>query len=337
MKKTKVLLVMLLMSLVVTVSAMSPIRLRINGETLECFGNDTKLDVSLNVKFLKGVYCGSTSDLEEEEIFITQFKQSDNYVIAVLRADYDYYVVTYKSDGGIIDGALLLRKDDITCACDPTNPKGNKMSAGTPEIDLKENMVSVTRKYVTYVNVQDMGVETTERGSVTMEYEVDKSGIISKSKSGNKQHAVWNEEVPGRGNNSTDREKCQTLGDGMEVINFCTNPVSKENKDTPNKLESLLKKFNVMLNDFGDNMSMSSEGLYTVANCIGNLETQLEGMVLRNPQLWLSWLNKHPKSKCMETIKKSIGDDEDFKSALQQELKSLKDNKLRKAWEKRIK
>ena len=61
-----------------------------------------------------------------------------------------------------------------------------------------------------------------------------------------------------------------------------------------------------------------------------------KGMVMRNPQLWLSWLDKNPKTKSMETLNKSL-EDEVFKAELLKEVKSLKDKKLRKAWEKRLK
>ena len=334
MKKKFFLIAMMLLSLSAIMSAMSPIKLRINGVTLYCDGDQTKLDKSMNEQFLKGVYCGSTIDLNDEEIFITQFKQSDNYVIAVLKAYKDYCVATYKPDGGIIDGALLLKNEDILAACDFTNPNGNEMVAFSPEISLEENKISVTRQYLTYVNVHNCGVETTERGYLTMEYDVDKSGMISKS--GVKQHAVWNEEIPGGRKKSTvESEQCQTLGEGMEVIQFCTNPVSKENKDTPKQLETLLNKYYGMINDF--NSYITNEGFLTVSTCLRQLENQLEGMIFRNPDLWLSWLDKNQKSKCMKTLKESLKDDEDLKSNLQDVVKSLMDKKLRKAWEKRLK
>lgn len=334
MKKTLLLSVMLLW-LCASMSAMSPIRVRINGENFD-FIHREKLPATMNEKFLKGVYCGTMSDLEDEEVFITQFKTCDNYTSTVLEASGDYYVVTYKTDGGIIDGALLLKNNDIEMAVDFTNARGNRMRAKSPIIDLDLDKVSVTRNFLTQVNAHEMGGPIiTEDGSVTMVYVIDNTGKISAPTT--TEHSTWTEaenpSVPGNrgGKTVSERDRCRTLGPGMNVISFYTQPVSKDSEATARKLETLLKEFNAMLATAKTELEVTG-----VATCLAGLRSAQHGMILRAPKLWLTWLHKNPKSQSMEALNESL-DDDDFKSELLKEVKSLKNKTLRKAWLKRLK
>lgn len=334
MKKTVILFAMMLMSVSATVSALTPIPLRINGVTLD-FIQNAVVPESMNEQFLKGVFCGLTSDLKDEEIIITDFKNSDNYIAAVLEVGRYYYVATYKPNGGIIDGALLLKNEDIVMGCDFLNPRGNQMNAKSPSITLEENMVSVTRNFITYVNAREKGGPIiTEVGSVTSVYDIDKTGKISRGNGS--QHSKWtvkaNGSVPGNrgGMDVTESDECRTLGLGMNVISLYTDPISKEDKETPARMEILFKQFNEILARERD------IDVVTVAKCLAELEITQEGMILRTPQLWLDWLDKNPNTKCMEALNKSLEKDEDFKAELQKVVKSLKDRKLRKAWQKRV-
>lgn len=343
--KTIIILLMMTMTMTVAMSARSPIRLRINGVDFEVFDNHTVVPEDLNVKFLKGVYVGATDDLKDEQIFITSSKVTENYTIAILEVDKDYYVATYKHAGGIIDGAMLLCKDDILLGCDFLNPRGNRMQAESPLFSLEENKVTVERNYLTQVNALEMGGPIiTEEGTVTTVYDVDYSGIISKSKDGNTYHSKWTEKenmsVPRpRGDNPmgkvdvTESDRCKTLGPGINIINFYTNPVSKEDTKTPEQLESLKKQFNAFL----ESPSLSSWQVTDVASRLATLDEKQVGMILRKPQLWLDWLNKNPKSRGMVSLKESLEIDEDLKPQLLEAVKGLKDKKLRKAWQKILK
>ena len=339
MKKTYFLLGLMLLSLSATLSAMTPIELKINGVSL-AFVQDAVVPESMNEQFLKGVYCGSTSDLKDAQIIITRFEYADNNTnpdicTAVLKVGYDYYLATYKLKGGIIDGALLLKKDDIEFCCDFMNPGGNRMNADSPTISLEEKKVSVTRNYTTHVNALRMGGPIiTEVGSFTTVYNVDNAGKISVGDGS--QHSKWivenNTSVPGKkfGRDVTESDKCRTVGPGMNIISLYTTPVSQENEETANRLEVLFKQFDEMM------ARAKNQEFESAAKCMVELEMAQMGMVLRNPQLWLSWLDKNPNTRSMETLNKSL-EDKDFKAELLKEVKSLKDKKLRKAWEKRLK
>ena len=334
MKKTLLLSVMLL-SLCASMSALSPIRVRINGENF-AFIHSEKVPESMNEKFLKGVYCGTTSDFKDVEVFITQFKAFENYTSTVLEVLGDYYVVTYKPEGGIIDGALLLKKNDIEMAVDYTNPRGNRMRAKSPTIDLDLDKVSVTRNFLTQVNANEMGGPIiTEDGSVTMVYAIDQTGKISAPTT--TEHSTWieaeNSSVPGNrgGKTVSERNRCRTLGPGMNVISFYTQPLSKETEATARRLETLLKEFDGMQSSAKTELEVMG-----AVTCLVDLRSAQRGMILRNPKLWLTWLNKNPKSQSMEALTESL-DDEDFKRELLKEVKSLKNKKLRRAWLKRLK
>lgn len=334
MKKTYFLLAMMLLSLSATMSANSPIKLKINGATLD-FVQEAVVPESMNEQFLKGVYCGLMSDIKDK-IIITDFKHSDNYTIALLLVGSDYYVATYKPKGGVIDGALLLKKNDIVMACDFMNPRGNRVNAKSPSISLEEDKVSVTRIFKTYVNAYDKGGPIiTEEGSVTSVYDVDKSGKIAAPN--DSQHSKWivveNTSVPGNrgGKDVIERDACRTLGPGIVVINLYKMPVSQENDETPGRLENLFKQFDGMKRD------VPKREMEQFTSCIEELEKCQKGMILRNPKLWLDWLDKNSDSSSIKVLNKSLEEDKDFKAELLKEVKSLKDKKLLKAWENRLK
>lgn len=343
MKKICILFALIMLSLSSTMTAMTPIELKINGVSLP-FVQNAVVPESMNEQFLKGVYCGLASSLKEEQIIITRFEYADNNTnpdicIALLKVGYDYYLATYKVKGGIIDGALLLKKDDIELGCDFMNSRGNMMSAKSPDITLEKGTVSVTRNFITHVNAYDKGGPIIrEDGSLTMLYSVDKTGKISLSMG--PQHSKFtvaeNASVPGRstgrgGTDVTESDHCRTLGLGMNVIMFYVSPVSQEDEKTGNKLEILFKQF--------DEMMARTKGheFKGAAKCMAELEMIQKCMVMRNPQLWLSWLDKNPNTRSMEILNKSLEENKDFKAELMEAVKSLKDKKLRKAWEKRLK
>lgn len=334
MKKSFFIFAILLLSLTATVSALTPIQLRINGIDLP-FIQSAVVPDSMNEQFLKGVYYGMTSDLKNKQIIITHFKQSDNYTIALLSIEGNYYVVTYKHEGGIIDGALLLKYKDIILGCDFMNTRGNRMKAESPTFSLEEDKVSVTRNFVTYVNAYDKGGRIiTEVGNITSSYNVDKTGkiYISDGFQHSKLIIAENSSVPGShgGKTETESDRCRTLGPGMNVISFYTNPVSQENQETPKRLETLFKQFDDML------ANVPKREVENVEKCLAELELSQKAMILRNPKQWLSWLNKNPDSRSMKALNKSLELSQDFKSELLQQVKSLKDKKLRNAWKKRL-
>ncbi|MBR5117798.1 MAG: hypothetical protein IK100_04030 [Muribaculaceae bacterium] len=337
MKKSKVLLVMLLMSLAITATAMTPVELRINGVSLVRGNDGTLVPESMNEQFLKGVYIGTMRELADNQIFITDFEHADNYTIAVLKTGGDYYLGTYKLKGGIIDGAFLLHDGDIVMGCDYSNTGDNKMYSNSSTVMLEDGKVSVTRNFTTGVNVhQPGGPVLTEDGSWTKVYVVDESGKISVET--NQFYSKWTEadnmSVPGnRGEKTiTESDKCRSLGLGMNFLSLYTEPVSQENEDSPEIIDKTLGQFEAMLHNPRLRNAASD-----ISNCFSFFASRQAGLVLRNPNVWLSWLEKKPESKSMEIVNNSLRTNQSFRTELLKELKSLKDKKLRKAWERRLK
>ena len=335
MKKTQLLLLILSLSLSFT-SRANPIEMNINGVKLD-FVQGATLPESMNEHLLKGVYCGLPSDLKDETLTVTDCKQTDKYTVAVFNADGDYYAVTYNTKGGIIDGLLLLKRDDIAMGCDFTNPRGNQMDALEPSLTLEPGMVSVTRNFVTHVNVLDNGGPIiTEEGSVTSVFNIDTEGKFTASKGS--QHSKMiiadNPSVPGsRGmKNTSESDKCNTLFDsGMQILSFLSTPLSQESNKTVTRLEELYNKFNVFL-------CAKKVDHVSIIACLVELESLQKGMILRNPKLWLESLdNVTEDSRVMAALNNALSDDTDFKAELLKEVKALKDKKLRKVWEPRLK
>ena len=108
-------------------------------------------------------------------------------------------------------------------------------------------------------------------------------------------------------------------------------PVSQENDETPGRLENLFKQFDGMKRD------VPKREMEQFTSCIEELEKCQKGMILRNPKLWLDWLDKNSDSSSIKVLNKSLEEDKDFKAELLKEVKLLKDKKLRKAWENRLK
>lgn len=337
MYKTKIFVAMLLMSLAASMSAMTPVELRINGVSLVHGGNETLIPESMNEQFLKGVYIGTMSELADKQFFIIDFEHADNYTVAVLRTGEDYYLATYKPKGGIIDGAFLLHDGDIVMGCDYSNTGDNKMYSNSSTVMLEDGKVSVTRNFTTGVNVHQLGGPIlTEDGSWTKVYVVDESGKISVET--NQFHSKWTEaenmSVPGnRGEKTvTESDKCRSLGLGMNFLSLYTEPISQENEESPDRLDKTLGQFEAMLHNPRLRNAASD-----ISNCFSFFASRQAGLVLRNPKVWLSWIEKNPESKCLEILNNSLRTKKGFRAELLKEVKSLKDKKLRKAWEKRLK
>lgn len=335
--KTKFLATILLLVLSsFAVSAITPVELKINGVTLGWFNNEYIVPKSMNEKFLKGVYIGMTSELADKQLLVHKFTQTDKYLLAILRLDKnDYYVVTYKLKGGIIDGALLFREGDIVMGCDYMNPGGNKMNSKSSTVSLEEGGVSVKRNFTTCVNAYLKGGRMiTEDGSWTKVYAVDKSGKICVE--GNQFHSKWTEEenmsVPGRsgGKKEAEGDKCRSLGLGMNFLSLYTDPVSQETEESPARLDNVLTQFQDMIK------KCRNRNASDISDCYSFFVSQQKGLILRNPNVWLAWLDKNPESKSMEVLMPSLSDN-DVKAEFLKEVKTLKDKKLRKAWEKRLK
>ena len=334
---------MMVMTMFATMSAMTPVvkYADINGERLECgFKEDGVALVprNLNEKFLKGVYCGSPQEMCEAGINITQWKATKDYTIALLKAmapniATTWYVVTYKPQGGIIDGALLLCEDDILIASGEIMfaDRGIKMEAKSPGFSLEEHSVTVTRKFKSYVNIYDKGGPIiTEDGSVTYQFDVDGNGIITRNAESPTFHSLWTEKmnmsIPGRISQNpngdkavTESNKCHTLGMGLMVIAHYTTPAS--DVMIADKTESRLRSLDEMSLTMHDSKMLEEINQKRKMLC-----SWQKGMMYRNPSLWLIWLDNHQDSKCMNVVKECLGTDEYFRAWMREAARALERN-----------
>ena len=60
-------------------------------------------------------------------------------------------------------------------------------------------------------------------------------------------------------------------------------------------------------------------------------------LMYRNSEPWLDWLNNNQNSNCMKVLKENLAEDDAFNGWFREELKTLSNKKLKKAWEKLIK
>jgi hypothetical protein len=340
MKKT--IFALLMMTVAIGMNAMTPAEKYINGVSLVTSEDGTVVPSSMNEDFLKGVYCGSLSDLKKEQIIITDMMDAGAYTCALMNVGDNVYCVTYKPKGGIIDGLLLLCKNDILLGYYIKYPE-NKFEAKTPVFILEENKITVKRKYSTIFNGYKIDVDaiskkgglyTIEDGTFTLKYVVDETGKISegdKERESVETRVNYARACGGDGHmermeKNTYGGSCSTLGPGILLFYCYATPVSKED---PNELEMIFE----MNQDFNDRLFNHAVQRENQASPVD----WLERMVYRNPQLWLSWLNEHPESLCISHIKQAIDFNDEFKLWLKGEVKKLKNKKVRKAWEALLK
>lgn len=314
----------------------------INGVNLECrdkYCNSAIVPKEHNSTFLTGIYCGDSSELMDASVLVTDYKESANYTVAILYvgrqdADNQYYLVTYELKGGIIDGALLLCKDDIRFA--ENLIERSRMSPHDHEFALDENATTVTRNFESFVETGNGGPRVSEEGKVTMRYDIDKNGKISRPSDGITQHSIWtvepNRSIPGARHDNievSESSECRTLGMGWNVISFYTQPASYEG--IAESLDAKLVPCYNMINM--NDMGTKNEG----TKDLKMLKDWQKRLMYRNSDPWLVWLNKNQKSSCMQALKENLADDKAFNDWFRNEVKMISNKKLKQAWNKILK
>lgn len=319
-------------------------RVTINGVELKCAVLKGRVAAAFvpaehNTTFLKGVFCGDADEMTKAYVYLEEWKDAPNYTVAILSvgvkdADNQYYLVTYKPKGGIIDGALLLCENDIRFA--ENLIENMSLKPGKHEFALEKDSVTVTRNFETIINTGRGGPLITEEGSVTMRFDIDKSGIISRSDDGVTEKSLLtikpNMSVPGQRHDNIETrnsDNCQTLGMGLNVIMFYTQPASYKNI-----AEYLSTKLTPVCNmATADDMSTKHEG----EKDLMMLKNWQKRLMYRNSAPWLAWLNKNQKSNCMKVLKENLAEDEAFNDWLKKEVKKIGNSNLKQAWNKLLK
>lgn len=343
MNKTRLFIAVLMVAMVSIANAKPGLTfVKINGVNLECSDkNCTSAYVpeEHNATFLKGVYCGNIFELTDANVHVTEWKESKNYTVALLVARVPdvntyYYLVTYKPNGGIIDGALVLCKDDIKIT--ENTIERTRMSPRDHEFTLEENSATVTRNFESFVETGNGGPRISEEGKISMRYDIDKSGNITRPDDGITKHSIWtvepNRSIPGaRHDNIEVREsnECRTIGMGWNVILFYTQPASYEK--ISELFEGKLALFNNYFN--ADDRAVKNEA----SKCLYSLKDWQKRLMYRNSDPWLIWLNNNQKSNSLELLKQNLADDEVFNDWFKKEVKMLGNNKLKQSWNKILK
>lgn len=347
MKRLMLALLLMVMTMAVSAATSETKSIEINGESLGWDENGALIPPKMNEKFIKDVFWGSNTELKDAEIIITEVKDYQNYTVALLVVDDKYtYVVTYKPKGGIIDGALLLckeyfnncgmmeKKEDIIFAANALYDRGTMMFDRPSELSLKDNIITVTRNYTSFVNYFELGgKEVKELGSVTFIYHVDQSGRITRT--GPTYHSKWttapNTSLPHdkrfpRETTETEYDRCQTLSAGWDVISCYTTPASE-------KIETggMEAAFNYYIEA---GASQISEIIESNSIIWANAIIWQERLIYRDPQSWLLWMAENPESESANAFALSGAD---FKKWVKKEIKSIKDKNNRKVLESLLK
>lgn len=345
MKKTSFLFALFMMLITVMANARpAQTFVTINGVELECMVLKGKVAAALvpqehNTTFLKGVLCGDSYEMLKAEVYVAEWEETPNYTAAILSvslkdADNQYYLVTYKPKGGIIDGALLLCKDDIRFA--ENLMEKMSLKPGEHVFALEKNAATVTRNFESLVDAGRGGVVVTEEGSVTMRFDIDKSGKISRP-----DDCVTEESLlivkpdmsdPAKRHDNietTNSDKCLSLGMGWNVIMFYTQPASNE-KIAEYLNTKLIPIFDIVKSD---DMSTRHEG----EKDLQMLKDWQKRLIYRNSNPWLVWLNKNQKSNCMKVLKENLAEDMEFNRWFKKEVKMLGNSNLKHSWNKLLK
>lgn len=319
-------------------------RVTINGVELKCAVLKGRVAAAFvpaehNTTFLKGVFCGDAYEMTKADVNVAEWEDTPNYTAAIVSvrlkdADGQYYLITYKPKGGIIDGALLLCENDIRFA--ENLIENMNLKPGKHEFALEKNAATVTRNFETIFNTGRGGPLITEEGSVTMRFDIDQSGNISRPDDGVTEKSLLiikpNMSVPGQRHDNIETrnsDNCKSLGMGWNVIMFYTHPAS--DKNLAEYLNTKLEPVCNMAKE--DDMSTRHEGEKDLL-MFKNWQKRL---MYRNTEPWLDWLSNNQNSNCMNVLKKNLAEDEAFNGWFRNEVKTLGNKKLKKAWDKLLK
>lgn len=351
MKKILVLMVLLMASAVgchVLADMPAVAYITINGERYEYLkGAHTSsrffINKTSNEKFLKGVAFASQGEIAEAEVQCIKWCETPVFTIALMVVDYagdrseEKYVITYKHEGGIIDGTLALSSYDTKIASGEYKFPEAEKTRFRPEIDdddirLSADSIIVTRRYNSNITV-DTTLVHVEDGWMVIRYGVSTVGKISREPEMPLRTKRCDFSFSGGKNMGrtpvTEQTDALTAGVGMTLLNLYCMPASYDG--LPAMTAELERQLKADVEQYGKN-EKSMKKLAYVKEKIAEWQKHL---INREPSQWLMWLYQHPDvapAQLMENVKS----DPAFGRWLQGEVSGLQDKAARQWWQKKL-
>lgn len=346
MKKLTILC--LLVIIIAMVAQAKPSVCRING--IEMLEKGKTLEGNEKALFLQGVVLATPEMLDRADVKIREVKgipMGDKiFVCAQLDVTYDKqdkradetYVVTYKQEPGIIDGMLAFHDQDMVY-CDgrgfmPRDMDYRFHSGAASVIRLGEKF-DVKRQYEAGMG-QRGGPLFSEEGTVIRHYTFDNDGHIVPTEEPItyqiKHIEKPNASIPDRSFEETrprvteNNEPSMLGGPGVAIINFFTQPVSRQNDEWLTDVNFAVGL--VMQDGFPQ---VTKEQMH---NAFMRWE---QNMMYRDATLWFKWLKENNTMQLYQDFQTLLDEDEQFAGWVKEQVNALKDKKARKWWQKALK
>lgn len=294
----------------------------INGDTIEYavmpvpkYKPLIKLPPKDNAKYLSGIVIASPREIATAEVEFTEWVDTPNYVVVLMDVNYEEsghdtekYVITYKHEPGIIDGAMVYRYYDLRHAL--AQYKFPDMEYFHFKTDTENSGVTLDKHSFTSVRAfsTTMGpgkeTEQGEYGTLTMEYGINAKGMITRmgvrklSKQGYRKDkdettGIWK---------TTDHNEFLTLGEGLKLLEAYSLPASSNEIYT--KMEEALVAVKALK---ADKEIMGNEKCAKMVEYLNAEADQwVKNLVFRDPEKALKWMKKNKDSLLEETFKEGI-------------------------------
>ena len=294
----------------------------INGDTIEYavmpapnYKPLINLPAKDNAKYLSGIVMASPSEIATAKVQFTEWVSTLNYVVVLMDVDYEEsghdtekYVITYKHERGIIDGAMVYRYYDLRLALAQYKFPNMETFYFRPDtessgVTLDKHSFTSEQAFSTTMGSGDE-VEWGEYGKMTMEYGVNAKGMITRtvvkklSKQGYRKDkdettGIWK---------MTDYNEFKTLGEGLKLVDAYTLPASSN--DIFAKMEEALVAVKALK---ADNEIMGNEKCAKMVEYLNAEADQwVKNIVYRDPEKALKWMKKNKASQLEKTFKESI-------------------------------
>lgn len=297
-------------------------KLIVNGDTLEYavmpvpnYKPWIKIPRNKNAEYLNGIVMASPSEIATAEVRFNEWLDTPNYVIVLMEVDYDdssrhdeKYVITYKHERGIIDGAMVYRYYDLRLAL--AQYKFPNMETFYFKPDTENTGVTLDKHSFTSAHAfsatMGSGKETElgEYGTLKMEYAINAKGMITRvgfrklSKQGYRKDK---DEATGKWK-MTEYNEFMSLGEGLKLMEAYSLPASSN--EIYAKMEEALVAVKALKTN---NEIMGNEKF---AKMVERLNTSadewVKNIVYRNPEKALEWMKNNKDSLLEKTFKECV-------------------------------
>jgi len=299
------------------------------------------IDSHLAQNLLSTCYMHNPQQLTQATTNVDELKQINGNTVFLCSVKYkslptEYYLTTISNRHGlVVDGALLGYNGDSKILI-LEHPNDEMVYQPTPELNFEYNSdtVKVIRKYI-YFSTMRGGKTFEKKGTIIMPFVIGSDGKINKL-----QPNTFAIQTTGDANYlSTDREPTVTttsIGEfyppGMQVLSIAQQPAST--RLDINNLNEIAEQKSQLIEQYGENAKENSETLSIMEFARWTFN---QGMLHSND--FLTWIANNPKEQHLTQFIDACASDNTNGELqwIKDKVKSLKDKKARKWWQKWIK